>query len=496
MATLNEANLGFLKPGVGRPNYDRSDLKAGILHFGVGGFHRAHMAMSIDRLLNAGLAKDWAICGVGLLEGDRRMADVLKNQDYLFSMVLKHADGKKEPHILGSIIDYLFAPDDAEAVIEKLADPTTKIVSLTVTEGGYNFDRVTGEFDETNPAVIADLAEGAVPRTVFGFITEGLRRRRARGLVPFTVLSCDNIPGNGDMAKAVFTAYAQLKDADLANWIKTEVRFPNSMVDRITPVTAAEDIAMTEQFTGLHDAWPVVCEPFFQWVIEDHFNDGRPELEKVDVQFTEDVLPYELMKLRLLNASHQGLCYFGFLSGYRYAHEAMADEAIATFLRRFMDEEATPTLPPLPGVNLDAYKDTLIERFANPEIRDTLARLCAESSDRIPKWLIPVVNEQLAVGGQITLSAAIVASWAKYAEGIDEQGELIVVVDPLKDELVPLAKSQRLNRLAFIQNEKLFGQLSKNETFASAYLSALNSLIELGAHQTVTELSKPVKVSN
>ncbi len=494
MTLLNQANLALLPALVGRPNYDRSGLTAGIVHFGVGGFHRAHMAMSIDRLLNAGIAKNWAICGVGLLEGDRRMAEVLKNQDYLYTMILKHADGRKEPHVIGSIIDYLFAPDDAEVVIEKLASPTTRIVSLTVTEGGYNFDRVTGEFDESNPAVVADLVANAVPQTVFGFITEGLRRRRDRGLPPFTVLSCDNIPGNGDMSKAMFIAFAELKNAELAAWIQANVKFPNSMVDRITPVTAAEDIELAEQLTALQDAWPVVCEPFFQWVVEDHFNDGRPALEQSDVQFTEDVLPYELMKLRLLNASHQGLCYFGYLSGYRFAHEAMADSAISTFLRRFMDEEATPTLPPLPEVDLDAYKDTLIERFANPEIRDTLARLCAESSDRIPKWLNPVINEQLASGGKITLSAAIVASWARYAEGVDEHGEAINVVDPLKDELVPLAKTQRDNRLAFIQNKKLFGSLADNVIFAEAYLAALNSLIELGAHRTVTELAGSAKV--
>ncbi len=490
MAVLNEANLALLPKEVARPNYDRSQLKAGIVHFGVGGFHRAHQAMSIDRLLNLGLAGDWAICGVGLLEGDRRMAEVFKRQDNLFTMILKHADGRKVPTVLGSIIDYLFAPDDAEAVIEKLAHPDTKIVSLTITEGGYNFDRVTGEFDATNPGVIADLRPGSAPTTIFGFITEGLLRRRERGIAPFTMLSCDNIPGNGDIAKQMFTAFARLKNADLADWITSEVAFPNSMVDRITPVTSPEDIELAQKLTGLEDAWPVVCEPFFQWVIEDHFTLGRPPLEQVEVQFTNDVMPFELMKLRLLNASHQGLCYFGYLSGYRFAHEAMADPSISTFLRRYMDEEGTPTLPPVPGVDLTAYKDALIARFSNSEIRDTLARLCAESSDRIPKWLIPVVREQLAAGRQVTLSAAIVASWAKYAEGIDEAGEQIVVVDPLKAELVPLAKSQRENRLAFIQNEKLFGDLATNPVFVEAYLAALNSLIEKGAHATVVSLSQ------
>jgi mannitol 2-dehydrogenase len=490
MATLNESNLALLPSTVARPNYDRSKLKAGILHFGVGGFHRAHQAMSIDRLLNLGLAEDWAICGIGLLEGDRRMAEVFERQDNLFTVILKHADGRKEATVIGSIVDYLFAPDDAEAVIEKLAHPDTKIVSLTITEGGYNFDRVTGEFDETNPGVVADLVPARQPTTIFGFITAGLARRKERGLKPFTVLSCDNIPGNGDMAKAMFSAFARLKDSELARWIEAEVQFPNSMVDRITPVTSQEDVALTREITGLDDAWPVVCEPFFQWVIEDEFTLGRPPLEKVDVQFTQDVMPFELMKLRLLNASHQGLCYFGYLSGYRFAHEAMADPAIATFLRRYMDEEGTPTLPEVPGVDLAAYKDTLIERFSNPEIRDTLARLCAESSDRIPKWLIPVVQEQLTAGRSVTLSAAIVASWARYAEAVDESGQPISIVDPLKEELVPIAQSQRQNPLAFIQNKKLFGNLAENQIFVHAYLQALNSLFEKGAHATVVSLAE------
>ncbi len=249
--------------------------------------------MSIDRLLNLGLATDWAICGVGLLEGDRRMAEVFERQGNLFTMILKYADGRKEATVIGSIIDYLFAPDDPKAVIEKLAHPDIKIVSLTITEGGYNFDRVTGEFDSNSPKVVSDLAEGSTPTTIFGFITAGLALRKERGLRPFTVLSCDNIPENGDIAKAMFTAFARLKDPELASWIEAEVQFPNSMVDRITPVTSPEDIELVAEITGLDDAWPVVCEPFFQWVIEDHFTLGRPPLEKVGVQFTDDVMPFQ-----------------------------------------------------------------------------------------------------------------------------------------------------------------------------------------------------------
>ncbi|MBC7723266.1 MAG: mannitol dehydrogenase family protein [Burkholderiaceae bacterium] len=485
MPTLSDATLGELAPGVAYPTYDRSRLTAGIVHFGVGGFHRAHQAVALDTLMNAGLAHDWAICGVGLLEGDRRMKTVLDAQDCLYTVTLKHPDGHREPSIIGSIVEYLFAPDDPEAVLEKMASPEIRIVSLTITEGGYNFDRVTGEFDATHPGVVADLVDGAVPTTVFGYVAEALRRRRERGLEPFTLQSCDNVQGNGDMAKAMFSAYAKLKDAELGAWIEQNVHFPNAMVDRITPVTSAEDIVEAESLTGLHDGWPVVCEPFFQWVVEDEFGLGRPPLEEAGVQLVADVMPYEYMKLRLLNASHQAMCYFGYLGGHRYAHEAMADVALRSFVERYMDREATPTLKPVPGIDLDDYKATLISRFSNPEVRDTLARLCAESSDRIPKWLVPVIRDQLATGGEIECSAAIVASWARYAEGVDEQGEPITVVDSLGSELVAIASTQRDDRLAFVRNESLFGDLADNERFQTAYLAALDSLFERGARATV-----------
>lgn len=475
-------------PGVAVPGYDRSGITVGIVHFGVGGFHRAHQAVVVDELLRRGEARDWGICGVGLLPGDSRMRDVLHAQGGLYTLVEKHPDGHREARVVGSIVDYLFAPDDPEAVIERLADPATRIVSLTITEGGYNFDQVTGAFDAETPAVAADLAPGAVPTTVFGFVVEALARRRERGIRPFTVMSCDNIQGNGEMARTVFSAFAALRDPALGEHVRDEVEFPNSMVDRITPVTTDDDRAMVREEFGIDDGWPVVAEPFFQWVLEDRFGDGRPPFEDAGVQLVADVEPYELMKLRLLNASHQGMCYFGVLSGYRYAHEATADPAIAAFLRDYMDVEATPTLRPVPGIDLDDYKSTLIERFANPAIRDTLARLCAESSDRIPKWLLPVVREQLARGGEVTRSAAIVASWARYAEGVDEHGEPIEVVDRLAEELVPLARSQAERPTAFIENRMLFGDLAEEPAFVEPYLAALDALHRSGARATVRAL--------
>lgn len=477
--------------GVPVPGYDRTGLTAGIVHFGVGGFHRAHQAMVVDRLLAEGKARDFAICGVGVLEQDRRMKEVMDAQGGLYTLVLKHPDGRREARVIGSILEYLFAPDDRTAVVEKMADPATKIVSLTVTEGGYNFHHVTGEFDLGNPLVQADLVPGAEPQTVFGLVVAALRLRKERGIPPFTVMSCDNIQGNGHVARKMFTAYARAQDPAFADWMDGCVKFPNCMVDRITPVTSDDDRAEVTERLGIEDAWPVVAEPFFQWVLEDEFSEGRPPYEDADVQMVDDVEPYELMKLRLLNASHQGLCYFGYLSGYRYAHEATQDPAIATFLRAYMDLEATPTLLPVPGIDLDDYKSTLIERFSNPEVRDTLARLCAESSDRIPKWLLPVVRANLESGGEIRRSAGIVASWARYAEGVDESGDTITVVDQLADELVPLALTQRTDddRLAFIENERLFGDLARNDRFVAAYREALEQLFSEGAHATVTRLA-------
>ena len=375
MTALSQASLGSLSIPVA--SYDRSQVKVGIVHFGVGGFHRAHEAMYIDRLMEQGKALDWGICGVGVMPFDLKMKEAMQSQDCLYTLVEKAPDGSWEPRVIGSIVQYLYAPDDPDAVIEKMAAPSTRIVSLTVTEGGYNFHPVTGEFDASNPAVQADLAPGAVPATTFGLVTEALVRRRSRGIEPFTVMSCDNIQGNGHMAQEVFAAFARLRDPEFGEWVEGNVRFPNSMVDRITPVTTDEDRTQISERFGVEDAWPVVCEPFTQWALEDNFSSGRPPLEDVGVQVVPDVVPYELMKLRLLNASHQALCYFGYLAGYRLVHEVAQDPLFANFLLDYMNREATPTLAPVPGIDLDAYKLQLIERFSNDGVRDTVARLCA-----------------------------------------------------------------------------------------------------------------------
>ena len=484
MTKLSTATLGSLGDDVPVPAYDRSEVTAGIVHIGVGGFHRAHQAMYLDRLMSEGRAMDLGICGLGVLPSDERMRDALAGQDFLYTLVLKDNDGTWEPRVIGSIVDFLLAPEDPEAAIEKMADPAIKIVSLTVTEGGYSVHSVTGEFAPTD-AIRADAEADATPTTYFGLVTEALVRRRERGIAPFTIMSCDNIQGNGHLAAKVFTAFAAMRDPDLGEWVEANVSFPSSMVDRITPATTDEDREQVAERFGIEDAWPVVAEPFVQWVLEDAFTDGRPPYEDAGVQVVDDVEPYELMKLRLLNASHQALAYVGYLSGYRLVHEVCQDETFSTFLLAYMDDEATPTLPEVPGQDLTEYKHTLIHRFSNAGVRDTVARLCAESSDRIPKWLLPVVRSNLADGGPVEMSALVVASWARYAEGTDEDGEPIEVVDALADELTEIAGTQGVDGTEFVANREVFGDLVDDERFVEAYTSALRSLHEKGARATV-----------
>ncbi|GAB3913521.1 mannitol 2-dehydrogenase [Microlunatus endophyticus] len=486
------ADLPAEAEGIALPTYDRSRVTAGIVHFGVGGFHRAHQAMYLDRLLREGKATDWGICGVGVLPHDARMRDVLKAQNGLYTLVEKAPDGSQAVTVIGSIVDYLFAPDDPDAVIEKMASEQIRIVSLTITEGGYNLDAVTGRFDDHNQAILDEVASSEPLKTVYGLVVAALKRRRERGLPPFTVMSCDNIQGNGEIAKGTFTSYARLTDPEFADWMIESVAFPNSMVDRITPATTPDDIASLEEKHGVKDGWPVVCEPFEQWVLQDHFPLGRPPYQDAGVQVVDDVEPYELMKLRLLNAGHQAIAYFGYLSGYRLVHESAQDPAIARFARAYMDREGTPTLKPVPGVDLEEYKDSLIERFANSHVRDQVQRLCLEASDRIPKFVLPVVRHQLAHDGEVRLAAAIIASLARYCEAVDEDGQPIEINDRIADTLKKYAAKQiapDADELAFLTNRELFGDLVDEPRFTEPYLEVLRSLHEVGAQQTVQKLT-------
>ncbi|MGP3534263.1 mannitol dehydrogenase family protein [Microbacterium sp. RD1] len=474
---------------IAQPGYVRNDLTVGIVHFGVGNFHRSHQAMYLDRLFTAGVGRDWAICGVGVLPPDAAMRDALVSNDMRYTLIERHPDGAAIARSIASIAEYLFAPDDPEAVLEKLADPAVRVVSLTITEGGYNISEVTGEFDLASPGVAADLQPGAEPQTVFGLVTEGLRRRRDRGIAPFTVMSCDNLQGNGIVAEKAFTAFARAQDAELGAWIAASVPFPSSMVDRITPVTGAEERRFAADEFGARDAWPVVSEGFVQWVLEDRFGPGgRPPLEQVGVQLVDDVVPFEKMKLRLLNASHQALAYFGYLAGHRFVHEAATDPLLVALLERFMADEAEPTLDPVPGVDLAAYERGLIERFANPYVRDTLLRLATDASDRIATFVLPIVRDRIAAGASIALSVAVVASWAVFARGVDESGAAIDVADRQADVVAAAVEDAAGDPAAFASQQRLFGDLAADPLFVEAFTEAYGVLRESGARAALTSL--------
>jgi mannitol 2-dehydrogenase len=472
---------------VSQPDYRPEDLRIGIVHIGVGNFHRAHQAMYLDRLLNQGEAADWAICGVGLLPGDARVRDALRGQGMRYTLVARGPDGHAAARSIASIVDYLYAPDDPEAVLERLAHRDTKVVSLTITEGGYNGADGAG-FDADNPAVRRDLTPGAVPTTVFGFVVEGLRRRRDRGIPPFTIVSCDNLPGNGHVARRSFISYAQLVDPDLAAWIAGEVAFPNSMVDRITPVTTDETRRYVARAYHVTDAWPVVCEDFTAWVLEDRFTMGRPPYEDADVTLVRDVGPYELMKLRLLNASHQAIAYFGYLMGYRFAHEAIADPAIATLVRRYMTDEAEPTLQPVPGVDLTDYKTSLLARFSNRYVPDTLLRLGTDGSDRIGKFLLPVVRDRQDRGLASPWSAAVIASWAAFARGLDSAGVPIDFTERQRDLVDEAVRRQAADPAGFLTVTKLFGDLGEDSEFARQFAAVYRDITDHGARHALEAL--------
>ncbi|QDU81198.1 Mannitol 2-dehydrogenase [Polystyrenella longa] len=467
---LNQQNLTQLSVELNPPTYDRSQIKAGIVHVGVGGFHRSHEAYYTDELLRTGSGSDWGICGIGLRDADRKMATLLKEQDYLYTLIIKHPDGTVQNRIIGSLVGFLLGCDDATAVIEQMASPDTKIVSLTITEGGYNVDPASGDFDAKNPDAIHDIQNPMQPRLVFCYLTAALRLRRERGLPPFTVQSCDNIQHNGDLTRKLVLGFARLQDADLAKWIEEEVCFPNAMVDRITPVTTPTDIEYLENQFHVHDEWPVTCEPFCQWIIEDNFSNGRPEWEKVGAQFVTDVTPYETMKLRLLNAGHSVLGLLGSVYGYQTIDQTISDDLFARFLRGFFDKEATPMLDAVEGIDLDQYKDTLIERFGNPNIKDNLARICLESSSKLPVFLFPTIRKNLEQGGSIDYGVLVIAAWCYYSDShTDRYGKELEVVDAMKTTLQEAARKTSTDPLAFIKLRSVFGDLADDSRFVETY---------------------------
>ncbi|MFQ4141634.1 mannitol dehydrogenase family protein [Chlorogloeopsis sp. ULAP02] len=482
---LNEASLSRLASNVRVPNYDRHQITNGIVHIGVGGFHRAHQALYLDNYFHQFPDNEWGICGVGLLEFDRRMRDALNSQDCLYTLVERSPEGDRA-RVIGAITKYLFAPDNRQAVIDTLANPKCRIVTLTITEGGYYYIEGSGEFDVNHPTIQYDLQHPHQPIGVYGFLTAALDRRRKQGLAPFTVLSCDNLQGNGNIARKMLTAFAQMQNPELGRWVAKEVAFPNCMVDRITPATTPADIKMVAKQFNIDDAFPVVAEPFLQWVVEDNFSAGRPDWEAVGVQMTSDVHPYEMMKIRLLNASHLLIGYLGSLAGYTYVHEVMTDPLLRQAVEHLM-AEVTPTLQPVPGINLDDYKKTLIERFANPKIQDQLPRLCLNSSAKMPKFVLGSVRDALQQEGAIDCMSLTVAAWFRYLKGQDDQGKPIPIDDLMADILTQLACSSSSDPKPLLNLTEIFGDLSRSSRFVNAVTNHSHSLYEFGAKQTLVQ---------
>jgi mannitol 2-dehydrogenase len=479
---LREGNLGKLPAGVAGPGYDRRALTSAIVHMSVGGFHRAHQAVYLDDLLRRGEAAGWGLCGVGLLPQDAGMRDVLRAQDCLYTVVERDASGDRA-RVIGAMREYLLAPDDPVAVVQRMAAPECKIVSLTITEGGYFVNQGTGEFDDQNPDIRHDLAAPHAPRTAFGLMAEALAQREERGIPPFTVQSCDNLQGNGDVARRMFLAFLERRDRDLREWVEEEVSFPNAMVDRITPQTTDEHRALVRDRIGIDDGWPVVCEPFLQWVIEDRFPLGRPAWERAGAQLVPDVHPYEMMKIRLLNGGHQALCYIGMLLGLRYADQAMADPDVRRLVETFMETEVTPLVPAVPGIDLGAYKRTLRERFANPVLRDQLARIGTEGSARIPKFVVPSILDVLKRGGgPMRALTFTVAAWFRYlAAETDAAGAPLPKSDPMLDDLVRRARAGGTDPAPLLELRALFGDaLAKAPEFLEPLRADLRSLAQDG----------------
>jgi mannitol-1-phosphate/altronate dehydrogenase len=424
MVALNETSLPDLPSRIGRPTYDRRAVRAGIAHLSVGNFHRAHQAAYVDRCLGLPGHEGWGICGVGIVDSpaERAKAEALARQDGLYTLTIFPPRQEPSSAVVGSLIDYLFAPSDPAVALARLADPAVKIVSMTITEGGYNMDESTGAFRLDAPAIAHDLAHPETPSTAFGLIVGALARRRARDAGPFTVLSCDNLRHNGAVAQRAVLAFAEAREPALARWIEDQVTFPSCMVDRITPAVSTADVARLNELTGVDDEAPVFAEDFIQWVVEDRFCAGRPDLESAGVQFTADVAPYEQVKLRMLNAAHVTLAYPGQLGGYRFVHEAMADARILRHLRAFLDQDVIPLLEAPPGMPLDRYRDIVLERFANPAINDQLARLSSDSASKIPVFLGDTLRAGLEEGRDHRRLAYTLAAFARYLGGTDDKG--------------------------------------------------------------------------
>lgn len=482
---LNSENLSAIASQKGDqkvaiPTYDRKGCKHGFVHVGVGGFHRAHLAVYLDKLMQEHGERDWSICGVGLRPNDAAMRDVLAAQDHLYTVLERSAKGSFAD-VVGSISTFLFAPDDKEAVIAKMAHPDTHIVSMTITESGYYYNENTHELQTEHPDIQHDVRHDDNPISIFGFLYAALVRRREQGLKPFTVLSCDNMQKNGSITRSMLESFARLRDADMAKWIVENGAFPNSMVDRITPSTSQNDIKSLAETFGIDDAWPVVTEPFMQWVIEDKFCDGRPPFEKVGIQVVNnvhDVEQFEKHKLRLLNASHSAMAYPGQLAGFKYVHEVLEHPVYRQFIWQMMQQEVKPLLPDIPGVDVDKYCETLMERFSNPTIMDQIPRVALNASGKIPQFIMPSIAEQIWVTGPFRRLCFVAGAWFRYIKGVDDKGNAFEVDDPMREQLQALAHAGGNDPTQLLSVKMLFGDDLRGDRRFVAEVTKAMELIE------------------
>ena len=486
MSRLDLSTLDGLPAAVETPKYDPRSIGIGIVHLGIGAFHRAQTAVFSDDTLAVERA-DWGICGVSLRSPDVR--DRLVPQDGLYTAVEKSPDGTRR-RVIGSVREVLFLGDERDALRTRLIEPETRIVSLTITEKGYCHDPATGRLNATHPDIAHDLEHPHEAKSAIGLIAGALDARRLSHGRPFTVLCCDNLPHNGALVRGLVLAFAERRDAALARWIAAEASFPSTMVDRIVPATTDADIAENDAALRLHDAAPVMHEPFKQWAIEDRFVAGRPAWERAGAQLVADVAPFEAMKLRLLNGSHSALAYLGFLAGHDYIYQVAAVPAFVAYMRRMMEHEVSPTLVVPHGVDLKAYREALVRRFANPALPHRTQQIAMDGSQKLPQRLLGTVRDNLAAGRPIDLLALAIAGWMRYVGGIDERGHEIVVADPLASEFKRLAASHRGDSSAWVRallgTRAVFGDdLRADPRLVDKLTTWLGALAAEGAERTV-----------
>lgn len=480
---LNNATLTKLPKAVLRPHYDRAQLKPGIVHIGLGNFHRAHQAWYLHRLMQQGRALDWAIVGASVRQNDASMRKKLLAQDCLTTLIeLDPMSSSGE--VIGSMIDYLPIEDDNQSLVARMAQPDIRIVSMTVTEGGYFIDPATKGFDETHPEIVHDSLNPDRPKTAFGAIVAALRMRRDHGIGPFTCLCCDNLVGNGDVLRQTVGSLARMSDPELADWIETNCTFPNSMVDSIVPATGRKELARVREL-GIEDQVPVTHEKFRQWVIEDDFCAGRPDWDRVGATFSENVHGYEALKIRILNGGHQVISVPGEVLSVRTIADCMEHDLISQLFTKVAEEEIAPLINPVSGTTPREYVELIQSRFSNPKIVDTTRRVAFDGSSRHPGFVIPSIREGLAKGTPIAGLALVEAAWARMCEGSREDGSKIEPNDPFWGDLNTIAKVARENPCVWLEMRQIYGDLADNSQFANSFAQWLVLIWKDGLEQAI-----------